>query len=124
METDIDYDVGAIQRRGGAKEANHLTIYHIFQLVEDEFILLMSICIRLFLNEGLMLVVATICLILHKTKLCVPALASFKAYYEGDGFPGVFDFSLLSHVKETSGVPKQSQAQHEMLNMLKSRLFL
>ncbi|KAI3901132.1 hypothetical protein MKW92_004531 [Papaver armeniacum] len=37
------------------------------------------------------------------TKLCAPALAPFK---------------------ETSGVPKQSQAQHEMLNMLKPRLFL
>ncbi|KAI3943961.1 hypothetical protein MKW92_023437 [Papaver armeniacum] len=63
-------------------------------------------------------------LILHKTKLFAPALAPFKAYYEGDGFPDVFDLSLLSHVKETSGVPKQSQAQHEMLNMLKPRLFL
>ncbi|RZC47593.1 hypothetical protein C5167_040551 [Papaver somniferum] len=42
----------------------------------------------------------------------------------GDGFPDVFDLSLLSHVRETFGVPKQSQAQHEMLNMLKPRLFL
>ncbi|KAI3914809.1 hypothetical protein MKW92_036575 [Papaver armeniacum] len=42
-------------------------------------------------------------LILHKTKLCSAALAPFKG---------------------TSGVPKQSQAQHEMLNMLKPRLFL
>ncbi|RZC81964.1 hypothetical protein C5167_044527 [Papaver somniferum] len=60
----------------------------------------------------------------HSTKLCAPALAPFKVYYEGDGFPHVFDLSLLSHVRETFGVPKQSQAQHEMLNMLKPRLFL
>ncbi|KAI3912024.1 hypothetical protein MKW92_032412 [Papaver armeniacum] len=33
------------------------------------------------------------------TKLCAPALAPFKAYYEGDGFPDVFDLSLMSHVK-------------------------
>ncbi|KAI3846544.1 hypothetical protein MKX03_008226 [Papaver bracteatum] len=52
----------------------------------------------------------------NHTKLCAPALAPFKAYYEGDGFPDVFDLKI--------GVPKQSQAQHEMLNMLKPRLFL
>ncbi|RZC60592.1 hypothetical protein C5167_022349 [Papaver somniferum] len=63
------------------------------------------------------------CLILHKTKLYAAALAPFKAY-EGDGFPYVIDLSLLAHVKETSGVPKQSQAQHEMLDMLKPWLFL
>ncbi|RZC46678.1 hypothetical protein C5167_039627 [Papaver somniferum] len=28
-------------------------------------------------------------LILHKTKLCAPSPAPFKAYYEGDGFPDI-----------------------------------
>ncbi|RZC51135.1 hypothetical protein C5167_019561 [Papaver somniferum] len=42
-----------------------------------------------------------------------------------------FEMSLVIHtdialadITETSGVPKQSQAQHEMLNMLKPWLFL
>ncbi|KAI3887302.1 hypothetical protein MKX03_017863 [Papaver bracteatum] len=34
METYIAYDVGAMQRRGGAKAAKHLAISHIVQLVE------------------------------------------------------------------------------------------
>ncbi|KAI3849226.1 hypothetical protein MKX03_001625 [Papaver bracteatum] len=100
METYISYDVGAMQRRGGAKAAKHLAIYHIVQLVErfertddTSFTLVFYFLLGL-LDEFILLM---------STKLFAPALALFK---------------------ETSRVLKQSQAQHEMLNMLKSRLFL
>ncbi|KAI3978029.1 hypothetical protein MKX01_032406 [Papaver californicum] len=62
-------------------------------------------------------------LIFHKTKLCAAALAPFKAYKDSNRTIRIGTI-LLDNPRNFWGVPKQSQAQHEMINMQKLRICL